>query len=132
MRFSSVRISVVAYGQVEKDMVEVLPKKGPIGKTFKKDAAVVMKLLSQLEGDDVTQLENAINNGRYGIVFSGSILLSLCICRWYRGIHHVVVFKLPFVYSCYSLKDDDARQFEMTADMVQVKRYKKTVHGTFE
>ena len=55
-------------------MVEVLPKKGPIGKTFKKDAAVIMKLLSELEGDDVTQLETAINNGGCGTVYCDCIL----------------------------------------------------------
>ena len=51
------------HSQVEKDLVEVVPKKGPIGKTFKKDAALVMKLLALVEDDDVTALENAINNG---------------------------------------------------------------------
>ena len=55
--------SCVFHTQVEKDLVEVVPKKGPIGKTFKKDAALVMKLLALVEDDDVTALENAINNG---------------------------------------------------------------------
>jgi glycyl-tRNA synthetase len=43
-----------------------VPQKGPVGKTFKKDAKVIMDKLSSLTPAEVTQLEQSINDtGKY-------------------------------------------------------------------
>jgi glycyl-tRNA synthetase len=48
------------------DVVEAVPQKGPVGKTFKKDAKVIMDKLSSLTPAEVTQLEQSINDtGKY-------------------------------------------------------------------
>ena len=39
-----------------------MPQKGPVGKTFKKDAKLIMDRLSSLTPDEVTQLEESMKD----------------------------------------------------------------------
>ena len=43
--------------QVEKDIVEIIPKKGIVGKTFKKDAQIVNSYLSNMNEKDIAEME---------------------------------------------------------------------------
>lgn len=47
------------------DVVEVVPEKGSVGKTFKKDAKVIMDRLSSLTPEEVTQLEDSMKTAGF-------------------------------------------------------------------
>ncbi len=52
---------------VEKDIVEAVPKKGVIGKVFKKEAQIVMQKLSELSLDDISTMEAQLAEKGYDL-----------------------------------------------------------------
>ncbi len=52
---------------VEKDIVEAVPKKGVIGKVFKKEAQIVIQKLSQLSLEDISTMESQLAEKGYDI-----------------------------------------------------------------
>ena len=46
---------------IEKDVVELQPNKGLLGKQFKRDAKAVMDTLAAMEPDDVAKVEAALS-----------------------------------------------------------------------
>lgn len=51
------------------DVVEAAPNKGPLGKTFKKDAKVITDTLTNLQVSDVEELERKLNSdGSYDLI----------------------------------------------------------------
>ncbi|XP_014206733.1 glycine--tRNA ligase [Copidosoma floridanum] len=74
------------------DICEAAPNRGIIGKTFRKEAKLVLDALAELEEKNLDILEKDLNdNGKYELKVSGA-------------------------------------SYEITKDMVAIKRYQKTVH----
>lgn len=48
---------------VEKEITEVAPNKGLLGKQFKKEAGDVMKALQQMDASDMASMEAALSSG---------------------------------------------------------------------
>ncbi|XP_005092204.1 glycine--tRNA ligase [Aplysia californica] len=74
------------------DIVECVPQKGPLGKSFRQNAKAITEHLSKLSSEEVNSVEQALNE-------TGSVNV-----------------------------DVNGSSFAITKDMVQVKRYQKTVH----
>merc|ERR1712038_872739 len=77
---------------VEKEFVEVVPKKNVLGKAFRQEGKIIMEKLSQMSNEDATEFEKVLSS-------DGKYTLSV-----------------------------DSKEFEITADMAEVKRYSKKVH----
>ena len=74
------------------DVVEMVPNKGPIGKSFKKEAKLVTDGLAALDAESIAKHEQSLDsNGKFDL-------------------------------------EKDGKVFTVTKDMVNVKRYQKTVH----
>ncbi|XP_062518357.1 glycine--tRNA ligase-like [Corticium candelabrum] len=78
------------------EVVEAVPEKGAVGKTFKKDAKVIMEKLSGLTPDEVRQLEDSMKeNGRYDLSVDGkSFQLEsnmIKVQRYQKKVHTVDV-----------------------------------------
>merc|ERR1719495_2499207 len=48
---------------VTKDVTEIVPNKGPLGKAFKKEAKAVIDMLAKLSVDDIEKIESDLKNG---------------------------------------------------------------------
>lgn len=75
------------------DVVEVAPNRGPIGKTFRKEAKVILELLDALDAEEIGELEKSMEADGF-----------------------------------YKLKMADGSEAEIKKEMVEVKRYQKTLH----
>jgi len=59
---------------VTKDITEIVPNKGAIGKAFKKEAKTVTDMLSKLSLDEVTKIENDLGEGKATLDFDGKAI----------------------------------------------------------
>merc|ERR1712038_2007423 len=77
---------------IEKEFVEVMPKKNVMGKSFRQDAKVITAKLTEMSAEDAAAFEKTLAD-------SGEYILNI-----------------------------DGKEFKITPDVAEVKRYSKKVH----
>ena len=66
---------------VEKEIMELVPVKGLIGKQFKQDAKIIMGALAKLEAADIAVIDTALSENGYVIYLSGNIIFMTLACK---------------------------------------------------
>ena len=73
--------TLITMWYIEKDIVDLVPKKGIIGKEFRKEAKQVIEALTNLNSDDVTAVETAISDKKWENVYLFFKILMIVYCE---------------------------------------------------
>lgn len=74
------------------DVVEAVPNRGVIGKTFRKEAKIVLEVLSALENNQLDQLEKSLESGSYDLTLADGSVVKItkdmvAVKRYQKTVH---------------------------------------------